>query len=79
MVEGVGIIVYIFNWRPIVFKKLINFLRAPISKSDSTRSLNSTNSLHEELLDQPMKGRANRSAPDCKRNSVITSNEEQID
>ena len=23
MVEGVGNIVYIFNWRPIVFKKLI--------------------------------------------------------
>ena len=28
MVEGVGNVVYIFNRRPIVFKKLIMFLRA---------------------------------------------------
>ena len=28
MVEGVGYIVYIFNKRPIVSKKLIMFLRA---------------------------------------------------
>ena len=28
MVEGVGNIVYLFNKRPIVFKKLIMFLRA---------------------------------------------------
>ena len=33
MVEGVGNIVYIFNRRPIVFKKLIMFLRAIFLKS----------------------------------------------
>ena len=33
MVEGVGIIVYIFNRRPIVFKKLIMFLRAIFKNS----------------------------------------------
>ena len=32
MVEGVGNIVYIFNRRPIVFKKLIMFLRAIFKK-----------------------------------------------
>ena len=32
-VEGVGNIVYIFNRRPIVFKKLIMFLRAIFFKS----------------------------------------------
>ena len=33
MVEGVGNLVYIFNRRPIVFKKLIIFLRAILLNS----------------------------------------------
>ena len=33
MVEGVGNIVYIFNRRPIVFKKLIMFLKAIFKNS----------------------------------------------